>query len=107
MASKWGARGLTKTAALELGRDNIRVNSIHPGPVRTPMTAGPDAAAAVSGGGRGLAIPRVAEPEEITRLVLFVASDEASFSTGSEFIADGGVLLGPVPQHERAEATVA
>jgi hypothetical protein len=50
-----------------------------------------------------LAIPRVAEPEEITRLVLFVASDEASFSTGSEFIADGGVLLGPAPQYERAE----
>ena len=43
------------------------------------------------------AIPRIAEPEELTRLVLFVASDEASFSTGSEFIADGGALLGPVP----------
>jgi 3alpha(or 20beta)-hydroxysteroid dehydrogenase len=54
-----------------------------------------------------LAIPRIAEPDEIMRLVLFVASDEASFSTGSEFIVDGGVLLGPVPQHERAEATVA
>ena len=54
-----------------------------------------------------LAIARVAEPDEITRLVLFVASDEASFSTGSEFIADGGLLLGPVPQHERAEATLA
>ena len=44
-----------------------------------------------------MAIPCVAEPEEITRLVLFVASDEASFSTGSEFIADGGHLLGPAP----------
>jgi len=52
------------------------------------------------------AIPRIAEPEEITRLVLFVASEEASFSTGSEFIADGGHLLGPVPQHER-ETSVA
>jgi len=92
-----GVRGLTKTAALELGRDNIRVNSIHPGPVRTPMTAGPDAAAAVAAAARGLAIPRVAEPDEITRLVLFVASDEASFSTGSEFIVDGGMLLGPAP----------
>src|SRR5712664_920964 len=73
-ASKWGARGLTKTAALELGRDNIRVNSTHPGPVRTPMTAGPDAAAAVAAEARRLAIARVAEPDEITRLVLFVAS---------------------------------
>ena len=99
VASKWGVRGLTKTAALELARDNIRVNSIHPGPVRTPMTAEPDAAApvGVAAAVRDLAIPRIAEPEEITRLVLFVASDEASFSTGSEFIADGGLLLGPVP----------
>ena len=107
VASKWGVRGLTKAAALDLGRDNIRVNSIHPGPIRTPMTAGPDAAAAVAAEARSLAIPRMAEPDEITRLVLFVASDEASFSTGSEFIADGGALLGPAPQHERAEATVA
>ena len=106
-ASKWGIRGLTKTAVLELGPDNIRVNSIRPGPIRTPMTAGPDAAAAVAAEARRLAIPRVAEPDEITRLVLFVASDEASFSTGSEFIADGGVLLGPAPQYEHAEATVA
>ena len=107
VASKWGVRGLTKTAALELGRDNIRVNSIHPGNVRTPMVASPDAAAAGGGAVRDLSIPRMAEPDEITRLVLFVASDEASFSTGSEFIADGGHLLGPVPQHVRAEAAVA
>ena len=107
VASKWGVRGLTKTAALELARDNIRVNSIHPGNVRTPMVAGSDAAAVGAGAVRDLSIPRVAEPEEITRLVLFVASDEASFSTGSEFIADGGQLLGPVPQQERAEAAAA
>ena len=100
-ASKWGVRGLTRTAALELGRDNIRVNSVHPGPIRTPMTAGPEAAAAVAAEASHLAIARVAEPEEVTRLVLFVASDEASFSTGSEFVVDGGVLLGPAPQCER------
>jgi len=52
VASKWGARGLTRTAALELGRDNIRVNSIHRGLVRTPMTAGPDGGGR-SGGGKG------------------------------------------------------
>jgi 3alpha(or 20beta)-hydroxysteroid dehydrogenase len=113
VSSKWAVRGLTKTAALELGRDNIRVNSIHPGAIRTPILAehAPDAAAmaaTMAGAGVGLsAIPRIAEPEEITRLVLFVASDDASFSTGSEFIADGGLLLGPVPQHERAEPAAA
>jgi len=103
VASKWGVRGLTKTAALELGRDNIRVNSIHPGAIRTPLLAAhaPDAAAIAATmeaeGVMSSAIPRIAEPGEITRLVLFVASDEAGFSTGSEFIADGGLLLGPVP----------
>src|SRR5882672_10118939 len=107
VASKWGMRGLTKTAALELARDNIRVNSIHPGAIRTPMVGGPDAAALAAAAVKDLAIPRIAEPEEITRLLLFVASDEASFSTGSEFIADGGHLLGPVPQHDRAESAVA
>jgi 3alpha(or 20beta)-hydroxysteroid dehydrogenase len=103
-ASKWGVRGLTKTAALELARDNIRVNSVHPGSVRTPMIAGPDAEAVGAAAVRDLAIPRIAEPEEITRLVLFLASDESSFSTGSEFIADGGQLLGPVPRHQSTEA---
>ena len=108
-----GSTGLTKTAALELGRDNIRVNSIHPGAIRTPILAAhaPDAepmAATMAGAGVGLsAIPRIADPEEITRLVLFVASEEASFSTGSEFVADGGLLLGPVPQQADAEATTA
>lgn len=97
VASKWGVRGLTKTAAMELARDHIRVNSIHPGATRTTMTAQPEVEAVATASVRGLAIPRIAEAEELTRLVLFVASDEASFSTGSEFTADGGALLGPVP----------
>src|SRR3979490_1986866 len=65
VASKWGARGLTKTAALELGRDNIRVNSVHPGPVRTPMTAGPEAAAALAAGARRLGVPRGPGPPQV------------------------------------------
>lgn len=90
VASKWGVRGLTKAAAMELASDGIRVVSIHPGPVRTPMTAG-------LGDGliTGQAIPRMGEPAEITRLMLFLAAD-ATFSTGSEWIADGGALLGPL-----------
>src|SRR6266436_2920147 len=73
VASKWGMRGLTKTAALELAREKIRVNSIHPGAIRTPMVAGPETAALAAAAVKGLAIPRIAEPEEIARLVLFVA----------------------------------
>jgi 3alpha(or 20beta)-hydroxysteroid dehydrogenase len=88
-ASEWGLRGLTKAAALELGRDHIRVNSVHPGFVPTSMAdAGP----------RGVALSSarlVASPAEVTRLVLFLASSDASFSTGAEFLVDGGLLLGP------------
>jgi 3alpha(or 20beta)-hydroxysteroid dehydrogenase len=111
VASKWGLRGLTKTAALELGRDNIRVNSIHPGAIDTPMVEvarAPNGTPIVGTGPISTyAIPRFAESNEVTRLVLFVASGEAGFSTGSEFVADGGMGLGPALQPEVAEAAVA
>lgn len=98
VASKWAVRGLTKSAALELGRDGIRVNSIHPGFVDTEMMRQSDMDPAATA---TFAIPRVADPDELTRLVLFVASADASFSTGSEFVADGGMLLGvPALQSE-------
>lgn len=89
-ASKWGVRGMTKSAAMELGRDGIRVVSVHPGPIRTPMTEdmGDELTAAQP-------IPRFGEPEEVTKMVLFLAGD-ATYSTGSEFVVDGGALLGPV-----------
>ena len=88
VASKWGVRGLTKTAALELGPDNIRVNSIHPGPIRTPMISGArdDIAAHQP-------ISRLGEPAEVTRLVLFLL-DGATYSTGHEFAIDGGAVVG-------------
>ena len=90
VASKWAIRGLTRVAALELGRDNIRVVSVHPGPIRTPMTAGMgDEFASTQ------PIPRFGEPEEVTRMVLFLAA-EATYSTGCEFVLDGGALLGGV-----------
>ncbi|MGF1617961.1 MAG: SDR family NAD(P)-dependent oxidoreductase [Acidimicrobiia bacterium] len=89
-ASKWGVRGMTKSVAMELGKDNIRVMSIHPGPIRTPMTAdiGDEIATAQP-------IARMGEPEEVTKLLMFMAAD-ATYSTGSEWVIDGGAVLGPV-----------
>jgi len=95
VATKWAVRGMTKTAALELGRYGIRVNSVHPGAVDTPMIAMPEFEAVDRAGlYESLPIPRMARPEEIARLVLFLASDESSYCTGSEFIADGGISAG-------------
>ena len=87
-AAKFGVRGLSKNAALDLGRHNIRVNSVHPGVIRTPMTDELDTPQS------HVALHRVGEPIELLNLVLFLASDESSFSTGAEFIADGGETAG-------------
>ncbi|MGH3633154.1 MAG: SDR family oxidoreductase, partial [Mycobacterium sp.] len=87
VASKWAVRGLSKSAALELAPHQIRVNSIHPGFIRTPMTKHfPD---------NVLTIPlgRPAESSEVSTFVLFLASDESSYATGSEFVIDGGLIL--------------
>lgn len=85
VASKFGLRGITKSAAIELGPSGIRVNSIHPGLIETPMTAGLDA------GVMQIALGRAAQPSEVSSLILFLASDDSSYSTGSEFVIDGGV----------------
>jgi 3alpha(or 20beta)-hydroxysteroid dehydrogenase len=95
VASKWGLRGLTKSAAIEFGKAGIRVNSVHPGGVRTPMTDPDGTGAAVSEQMfAAQPIPRIGRPEEIAALVAFLASDESSYSTGSEFVADGGSIAG-------------
>ena len=97
-ASKFAVRGLTKAAAQELGKFGIRVNSVHPGGVLTRMIT---ESAGVQEAGRGadylsaLPIPRFGEPAEVSRLVAFLASDDSSYSTGSEFLIDGGLLSGP------------
>jgi len=94
-SSKFGLRGLTKVAAFEFGRDGIRVNSVHPGSTDTKMT-NPNAKSLeeLAHSRKHLALPRVALPEEIARMILFLASDESSFSTGAEFISDGGAVAG-------------
>jgi 3alpha(or 20beta)-hydroxysteroid dehydrogenase len=88
VASKWGVRGLTKTAALELAADGIRVNSVHPGPIATPMTAGLDAGMTAT-----QPIPRFGTVEEVAALVRFLVV-EATFTTGAEFVIDGGAIVG-------------
>lgn len=90
VSSKWAVRGLTKAAALDLAALNIRVLSLHPGPIRTPMTEGlSDDIAKMQ------PIARFGEPEEVARMVRFMLT-EASYSTGSEFIVDGGAVTGQV-----------
>jgi 3alpha(or 20beta)-hydroxysteroid dehydrogenase len=90
-ASKWGVRGLTKTAALELGPDNIRVNSVHPGSINTPMIA------EVVRTGAAVPLGRVGESEDVAEMVLFLASDAASYITGAEIVIDGGLGAGRFP----------
>lgn len=87
-ASKYGVRGLTKSVALDLGQYGVRANSLHPGLVTTPMTEGIDDAQT------HVALKRPGRPEEIAHLAVFLASDESAFSTGAEFIADGGETSG-------------
>lgn len=93
VASKWAVRGITKSAALELAPLNIRVNSLHPGFIRTPMTQHlPEDMVTIPLG-------RPAESREVSTFVVFLASDESSYATGSEFIMDGG-LVTDVPHKE-------
>lgn len=90
VASKFAVRGMTKAAAVEYGPDNIRANSVHPGFIMTPMMV----EATNEEGGDALAqIPlrRVAEPEEVSNLVLFLASDQSSYITGAEHVIDAGL----------------
>lgn len=92
-ASKWAVRGMSKLIAAQHGVDGIRVNSVHPGYILTPMMI---AATDEQGGGAAAAIPlgRLAQPEEVSNMVLFLASDEASFVSGAEHVVDGAMIAG-------------
>lgn len=93
-AAKWGVQGLTKTSALDLGPHGIRVNSVHPGSVRTPLTEG------LERGFGQIPLGRDAAPEEISKLIVYLASDESSYVTGSAIAIDGGETAG---NHLRAD----
>jgi 3alpha(or 20beta)-hydroxysteroid dehydrogenase len=90
-ASKWAVRGITKTAALELGADHIRVNSVHPGIVDTPMLV-QEGVMLREGRMPMVRLGRYGVPDDIANLVLFLASDASSYITGAEFHANGGGL---------------
>lgn len=96
-ASKWGLRGLTKVAALELAHRGVRVNSIHPGMIYTPMTA--ESAHLVEGEGNypGAAIGRVGSADEIAGAIGYLLSDKASYTTGAELAVDGAWTAGILP----------
>jgi 3alpha(or 20beta)-hydroxysteroid dehydrogenase len=89
-ASKWAVRGMTKSAALDLAPDGIRVNSVHPGVIRTPMSASvdPDKTSGRS------PLGRIGEPADVANLIVYLASDESSFTTGAEHVVDGGTTAG-------------
>ncbi len=102
-SSKFAVRGMTKVAAIELGPLGIRVNSIHPGGVDTPMVS-PASLADLTGQAiemrttsspyKRLPLGRIGRPDEIARLAVFLTSDDSSYCTGAEFLADGGMLAG-------------
>lgn len=97
--SKHGVIGIMRNAAIELAKENIRVNSVHPGFVETGMMdhvhsgANPDAPEAVQDAfAQAIPMGRYAQPVEIAQLMLFLGSDEASYCTGGCYVADGGLL---------------
>ncbi len=91
-ATKGGVRQLTKHAAVVCGPDNVRINSVHPGVVATPPvleSQSGDATNVILG---ATALGRMAQPVELARAILFLASDDSQFMTGSELVVDGGYL---------------
>ena len=95
VASKFAVTGLTKSVALEVGHRGIRVNSIHPGAIATPMMQGHEDIVFESLQIARQAIPRLGRADEIAQLALFLSSDDSSYCTGASFVIDGGHTAGP------------
>lgn len=94
VSSKWAVRGLSKTASMDLGKRGIRVNSVHPGGIDTPMTRSDDLDPNDTTFARTLPMKRFGLAEEVANVVTFLASDEASYVTGAEWSVDGGATAG-------------
>lgn len=92
-ASKFAVRGMTKVAALEFAEYGIRVNSVHPGIINTPILGVSEGSEILEQTAQTIPLKRIANSEEVSNLVLFLASDESSYSTGAEFLIDGGSTL--------------
>jgi 3alpha(or 20beta)-hydroxysteroid dehydrogenase len=90
-ATKWAIRGMTKCAAMELGPKGIRVNSVHPGMIDTPMTRVHGGDAAMEYGASKVPLRRVGTPDDIAPVYVFLASDESAYINGAEIAVDGGV----------------
>ena len=90
-ATKWAIRGMTKCAAMELGGRGIRVNSVHPGMIDTPMTRVHGGDAAMEFGASKVPMRRVGTPDDIAPVYVFLASDESGYMNGAELAVDGGV----------------
>jgi 3alpha(or 20beta)-hydroxysteroid dehydrogenase len=97
VASKFAVRGMTKVAALELAPHGIRVNSVHPGYIDTPMIRAPMGDAMADSLADQVPLGRLGTVSDIAGLVIFLASDDSSYCTGSEFVIDGGVTAGHTP----------
>ena len=93
-ASKWALRGISRTAALELGSASIRVNSIHPGPIDTEMIRSPDFDRSLATRFTSLPLARCGSVDEVADLVVFLLSDESRNITGAEIAIDGGLTAG-------------
>lgn len=93
-STKWAVRGMSKVGAMELGAQGIRVNTILPGGVETPLVRSAGIDADITGWFTKLPLGRIGQPVEIARIALFLAGDQSSYCTGSEFVADGGLTAG-------------
>lgn len=91
-ASKFALRGMTKAVALEVAKKGIRVNTVHPGLIKTPMTTRDGAEEIINHLSKTVPMQRMGEASEVAKFILFLASEDASFSTGSEYVLDGGQL---------------